>query len=76
MAGGRGAGSKLSCDDCYFKRHGLCAVTRPEPCASFRPDRPEGLRPPRQLRFDFRQERRLMAAWSFPSAGEQLALHS
>ena len=46
-----------------------------EPCATFRPDHPDGLRPPRQLRFDFRQERRTQAAWAFPTAQEQAALH-
>ena len=37
-------------------------------CATFRPAHPEGLRPPRQLRFVFRQERRLQVAWAFPTA--------
>jgi hypothetical protein len=46
-----------------------------EPCATFRPDHPDGLRPPRQLRFTFRQERRTQAAWAFPTAQEQAALH-
>jgi hypothetical protein len=40
----------------------------------FRPDHPDGLRPPRQLRFTFRQDRRTPAAWAFPSADEQAAL--
>lgn len=53
----------------------LCAVTESGPCATYRPNRPEGLRPPSQLRFNFRQERRLQVAWAFPSASEQLALH-
>ncbi|HZO36190.1 MAG TPA: hypothetical protein VFB41_04870 [Solirubrobacteraceae bacterium] len=54
----------------------LCALTLDEPCPTFRPDRPEGLRPPEQLRFHFRQERRTRAAWAFPSAQEQAALHA
>ena len=33
-------------------------------------------RPPRQMRFVFRQERRTQAAWAFPSAEEQAALHA
>jgi len=37
-----------SCDDCYFRRNMLCALQLEEPCATFRPDRPEGLVPPRQ----------------------------
>jgi hypothetical protein len=67
------ATKKVSCDDCYFRCNLLCALTVDEPCATFRPDHPEGLRPPRQLRFTFRQERRTQAAWAFPSA--QAALH-
>jgi hypothetical protein len=36
-----------SCEDCYFRKNMLCAL--PDgPCATFRPDRPEGLVPPRQ----------------------------
>jgi hypothetical protein len=37
-----------SCEDCYFHRNMLCALELGEPCATFRPDRPEGLVPPRQ----------------------------
>lgn len=36
------------CEDCYFRRNMLCALDLDEPCATFRPDRPEGLVPPRQ----------------------------
>jgi hypothetical protein len=75
MANGRGAGAKVSCESCFFQQNMLCAVTRTGPCATFRPDRPEGLRPPSQLRFNFRQERRMRVAWAFPSASEQGALH-
>jgi hypothetical protein len=39
---------KPSCEDCYFRRNMLCALDVEEPCATFRPDRPEGLVPPRQ----------------------------
>ena len=67
---------KVSCDDCFFGRNGLCALALDEPCATYRPDRPEGLRPPSQLRFVFRQERRRQAAWAFPTAQEQAALHA
>ena len=65
-----------SCELCYFRCNLLCALERSEPCATFRPDSPEGLRPPSQLRFHFRQERRTRAAWAFPSAEEQAALHA
>ncbi len=67
---------KVSCEDCFFHRNTLCALSLDEPCATFRPDHPEGLRPPRQMRFVFRQERRRQAAWAFPTADEQAALHA
>jgi hypothetical protein len=66
---------KVSCEDCYFRCNLLCALSEDLPCATFRPNHPEGLRPPQQLRFTFRQERRSRAAWAFPSAQEQAALH-
>ena len=75
VAKGRAAAKKVSCDECYFRCNLLCALNLDEPCATFRPDHPDGLRPPRQLRFTFRQERRTQAAWAFPSAQEQAALH-
>jgi hypothetical protein len=37
-----------SCEDCYFRKKMLCALDFEEPCATFRPNRPEGLVPPRQ----------------------------
>jgi hypothetical protein len=67
---------KVTCEECFFARHGLCALELNEPCATFRPDHPDGLRPPRQMRFVFRQERRRQAAWAFPTAQEQAALHA
>ena len=48
--------------------------TEKEACATFRPNTPEGLKPPRQMRFVFRQERRTRAAFAFPSAQDQVAL--
>lgn len=65
----------VTCDDCFFRCNLLCALQESTPCATFRPDHPEGLRPPQQLRFTFRQERRARAAWAFPTAQEQAALH-
>ena len=65
---------KPRCEDCYFRGHGLCALDLEAPCATFRPNSPEGLRPPDQLRFAFRQERR--RTWAFPSAQDQAALHA
>jgi hypothetical protein len=75
MATVRAAAKKVSCEDCYFRCNLLCALDLDEPCTTFRPNHPDGLRPPRQLRFTFRQERRTQAAWAFPSAQEQAALH-
>jgi hypothetical protein len=67
---------KVSCEDCFFHRNLLCALALDEACPTFRPDHPEGLRPPQQMRFVFRQERRRQAAWAFPDAQEQAALHA
>src|SRR6185437_15064617 len=66
---------KVTCDECYFRCNLLCALELAEPCATFRPAEAK-LAPPRQLRFEFRQERRSRAAWAFPSAQEQAALHA
>ena len=67
---------QASCEQCFFQRNQLCAVGQNGPCATFRPDGPEGLRPPSQLRFVFGQERRMKVAWAFPTAQEQVALHA
>jgi len=64
------------CEDCFFARNLLCALPQQEPCATFRPYHPDGLRPPQQLRFVFRSERRTRALWAFPTAQEQAALHA
>jgi hypothetical protein len=52
---GAGAGAKRkgrrkapSCKECFFGCRGLCALDLDGPCATFRPDAPEGLVPPRQ----------------------------
>lgn len=65
-----------TCEQCYFRCNLLCALERTQACSTFRPDAPEGLRPPRQLRFHFRKDRETRAAWAFPSAEEQAALHA
>jgi len=67
---------KVSCEDCFFRQNLLCALHEDEPCATFRPNHPDGLRPPKQMRFVFRQERRTQAAWAMPSADEQALLHA
>jgi hypothetical protein len=38
---------KLTCEDCYFKRHGLCALSLERPCPTFRAAG-RTLQPPRQ----------------------------
>jgi hypothetical protein len=75
MPNARKGGAAASCESCYFRQNLLCAVSDNGPCATYRPNHPDGLRPPSQLRFVFRQERRLQVAWAFPSANEQVALH-
>lgn len=65
----------VTCEDCFFRRNLLCALALDEPCATFRPNEAQ-LKPPQQLRFVFRQERRARAAWAFPTAQEQAALHA
>lgn len=73
MATRRGGSKKVTCEQCYFRCNLLCALEVDEACATFRPNHPDGLKPPQQLRFVFRQERRTRAAWAFPSAQEQAA---
>lgn len=38
----------LTCDDCYFRREGLCALAGNVPCPTFRPTKASSLAPPRQ----------------------------
>jgi hypothetical protein len=38
----------VTCEDCFFRSRGLCALGLDSPCPTFRPDTPEGLVPPRQ----------------------------
>jgi hypothetical protein len=66
---------KVSCEECFFRVNLLCALDLAEPCATFRPSEAQ-LKPPQQLRLVFRQERRSRAAWAFPTADEQAALHA
>lgn len=66
---------RVTCEQCFFRVNLLCALGLDEPCATFRPNEAQ-LRPPQQMRLVFRQERRTRAAWSFPSAEEQAALHA
>ena len=57
-AGGSRTARKPRCEDCFFHQNMLCALEDKKPCPTFRPAHPEGLRPPRQLSFVFRQGRR------------------
>ena len=38
-----------TCHDCYFRCHGLCALTLEQPCPTFR-EAKSSLQPPRQPR--------------------------
>lgn len=40
--------TELTCDDCYFRREGLCALTGNVPCPTFRTASAGSLTPPRQ----------------------------
>ena len=39
---------KPGCESCFFGCRGLCALDLGGPCATYRPDTPDGLMPPRQ----------------------------
>lgn len=54
---------KVTCEDCYFQRNMLCALEVDAPCPTFR-HHEQGLTPPQQLSFAFRQER-TRSAWVF-----------
>ena len=58
----RSGAKKLTCDDCYFRMHNLCALGLDEPCPTFRPDTPAGLVPPRQPALLMREPARTAAA--------------
>ena len=45
-----GKATKLTCDDCYFRRAGLCALGGEDPCPTFRLHSRGALVPPRQPR--------------------------
>ena len=68
-------GSKVTCEACFFHCNLLCALRLDEPCSTFRPDHPEGLRPPPQMRFVFREQRTARTAYAFPTAQEQARRH-
>ena len=39
--------SEVTCDDCFFRREGLCALTGNIPCPTFRAASSRGLMPPK-----------------------------
>lgn len=41
---------KATCDDCYFRRAGLCALPLETPCPTFRAESRGSLMPPLQPR--------------------------
>ena len=69
------ARAKVSCEDCFFRVQPALCLDLTSPARRFVPNEAQ-LQPPQQLRFVFRQERRTRAAWAFPSAQEQAALHA
>lgn len=42
--------SNVSCNDCYFRRAGLCALPGDVACPTFRPAKRGALAPPTQAR--------------------------
>jgi hypothetical protein len=40
----------VTCDDCYFRQHGLCALALERPCPTFRHHQRGHLVPPPQAR--------------------------
>ena len=48
LADRRARNAAVSCEDCFFRRRGICALGLDSPCPTFRPDTPDGLVPPRQ----------------------------
>jgi hypothetical protein len=52
---------KNTCNDCYFRQAGLCALTE-GPCPTFRSAKTTGLQPPEQARLVTRPELRAHAA--------------
>ena len=65
-----------NCESCFFRQTHLGALDLDDPGATFRPNTSDGLRPPSQLRFQFRTDARHTSAWAFPSADDQAKLHA
>ena len=59
---------EVTCDDCYFRRAGLCALLADRPCPTFRAVSRGALAPPQQARLVPR-----VAGAASPAAGGGLA---
>ena len=70
---GRARAKAPTCEDCYFRKNLLCSLELDEPCATFRPDRPEGLVPPRQPVLLMRSQRWAGRVEPAPLAATSLA---
>ena len=68
LAESRARAAAVSCEDCFFRRRGLCALGLDAPCPTFRPDTPDGLVPPRQPALLMRHRREQLAAPAFSRA--------
>ena len=53
---------KPTCEACYFRRAGLCALGSDTPCPTFRAARRNGLEPPRQATLVARTTRAVAGA--------------
>jgi hypothetical protein len=62
LADGQARDGAVTCEDCFFKSRGLCALGLDSPCPTFRPDTPEGLVPPRHPALLMRDGREETAA--------------
>lgn len=56
--------TEVTCDDCYFRCAGLCALPGDSPCPTFRAHRRGALTPPQQARLVPRPRATLAAARS------------
>ncbi|MCX6393988.1 MAG: hypothetical protein NTY57_03940 [Solirubrobacterales bacterium] len=72
----RRSAPKPTCAGCHFGANGLCALPDPTPCATFRPLSADGLKAPSQMRFHFREARRVQTVWAFPTPQEQAEIHA
>ncbi|HYI38661.1 MAG TPA: hypothetical protein VEX39_18790 [Thermoleophilaceae bacterium] len=60
----KGKQKRVTCEECFFKQHMLCALNLDEPCTTFRPAE-RNLAPEQQLSFTFRSDR-TRSAYAFP----------